>query len=54
VQLARDELRVASPVAITQPANIGSQRVLVKAGLVYERDIDHEGIAHLLYRARQP
>ena len=54
LQLARAQLRIASPVAITQPANIGSQRVLEKAGLVYERDIDHDGIAHLLYRARQP
>ena len=51
LQLGRNELRIASPIAITQPANIGSQRVLVKAGLVYERDVDHEGISHLLYRA---
>jgi len=53
LRLAREELRIAAPVAITLPANVGSQRVLVKAGLVYERNIDHEGIAHLLYRARR-
>jgi len=31
------ELRSPSIVAITRPVNLGSQRVLVKTGLVYER-----------------
>jgi len=51
LQLARDELRIASPVAITLPANIDSQRVLVKAGLIYEREVMLEGLLHLLYRS---
>jgi hypothetical protein len=38
-------------VAITTAANLGSQRVLIKAGLVYERDVDHEGVPHQLYRS---
>jgi len=38
-------------VAITQPANIGSQRVLVKTGLIYEREVMLEGLSHLLYRS---
>jgi hypothetical protein len=38
-------------VAITRHANVGSQRVLIKTGLVYERDINHDGVPHLLYRS---
>lgn len=41
----------ASIVAITTRANVGSQRVLEKTGLVYERDVQHDGVPHLLYRS---
>jgi len=51
LRLGREELRRPSIVAITRPDNLGSQRVLVKTGLVYERDVDHEGIPHQLYRS---
>lgn len=51
LRVGRHELRLPSLVAITTGANLGSQRVLVKTGLVYERDIDHEGVPHLLYRS---
>jgi RimJ/RimL family protein N-acetyltransferase len=51
LQLGREELRLPSLVAITRHVNLGSQRVLVKMGLVYERDVDHEGVPHLLYRS---
>jgi ribosomal-protein-alanine N-acetyltransferase len=47
----REALRLPTLVAITRPANVGSQRVLIKTGLVYERDIDHDGVPHLLYRS---
>jgi RimJ/RimL family protein N-acetyltransferase len=45
-----DRLDVASLVAITTPANLGSQHVLRKTGLRYERDIVHTGVPHLLFR----
>jgi RimJ/RimL family protein N-acetyltransferase len=51
LRLGREELRRPTLVAITTPANIGSQRVLIKTGLVYERDIDHDGVVHQLYRS---
>lgn len=51
LQYGREQLGLPSLVAITRHANVGSQRVLIKTGLVYERDIDHEGVPHLLYRS---
>jgi RimJ/RimL family protein N-acetyltransferase len=51
LRLGRTELRRPSIVAITRPDNVGSQRVLEKTGLVYERDVDHDGVPHLLYRS---
>jgi RimJ/RimL family protein N-acetyltransferase len=53
LRLGRVELRRPSIVAVTLPANVGSQRVLIKTGLVYERDIDHGGVAHMLFRSGQ-
>lgn len=50
LHLARTELHLSSVVAITLPEHIGSQRVMTKAGLVYDRDILHEGTRHVLYR----
>jgi RimJ/RimL family protein N-acetyltransferase len=51
LQLGRVRLGRPSIVAITLPENIGSQRVLTKTGLVFERDIDHDGVPHRLYRS---
>jgi len=51
LRLGRETLRRPSIVAITRPDNLGSQRVLVKTGLVYECDVDYEGIPHQLYRS---
>jgi RimJ/RimL family protein N-acetyltransferase len=51
LRLGLDELGRASIVAITTPANVGSPRVLEKTGLVYERDVRHDGVPHLLYRS---
>jgi hypothetical protein len=31
---------------------LGSQRVLIKTGLAFERDIMHEAIPHMLFRSR--
>ena len=48
---ARDPLHLDSVVAITRPENAGSQRVMQKIGLVYEKDLTHDGLRHVLYRS---
>lgn len=51
LQLGRDQLGLQSVVALTTPANLQSQRVMTKIGMVLEREIDHEGVPHLLFRS---
>ena len=51
LRLGRTELKRESLVAITRPENLGSQRVLIKTGLVYERDFAYDGVPHQLYRS---
>ena len=51
LRLGRTELQRESLVAITRPENVGSQRVLIKTGLVYERDFVYDGVLHQLYRS---
>ena len=51
LRLGRTELKRQSLVAITRPENLGSQRVLIKTGLVYERDVPYDGVLHQLYRS---
>lgn len=50
VRIGHAQLGLRSMVAITTPGNLASQRVLLKAGLVYERDIIHASVRHLLFR----
>lgn len=50
LDLGLTALRLRTMVGITRHANIGSQRVLEKTGLVYERDIVEHGVPHMLYR----
>ncbi len=52
VTIAFERLHVPDVVAFTQPANTPSRRVMEKAGLVYERDVEHAGARHVLYRRR--
>jgi ribosomal-protein-alanine N-acetyltransferase len=52
VRLGFDRFGLRSMVAITTPPNHASQRVMTKAGLVYERDIVHAGVPHRLFRTR--
>jgi RimJ/RimL family protein N-acetyltransferase len=54
VDVGYQRLRLPSLVALTLPTNLPSQRVLTKAGLSYEREIDHEGGRHALFRSRTP
>jgi RimJ/RimL family protein N-acetyltransferase len=54
VRIGFEQLGLPSIVAITTAPNLGSQRVMRKAGLAYERDIVHAGTPHLLFRIRRP
>jgi RimJ/RimL family protein N-acetyltransferase len=53
VRIGFDQLGLASLVAITTAPNLASQRVMSKAGFVYERDIVHAGVSHLLFRSQR-
>jgi RimJ/RimL family protein N-acetyltransferase len=52
VDLAFNAIRLPSIVALTSPENMASQRVLTKAGLAYEEEVDLGGQPHLLFRRR--
>jgi RimJ/RimL family protein N-acetyltransferase len=59
-ELARESVRVgfavlgrADLVSFTLPTNQKSRRVMEKAGFRYERDVEHAGLPHVLYRLRQ-
>jgi RimJ/RimL family protein N-acetyltransferase len=41
-------------VAFTLVTNKASQRVMEKSGFVYERDLEHANLPHVLYRRRRP
>ncbi len=46
------DLRLPSVVAYTMPTNLASRRVMEKAGFAFEREIEHSGLPHVLYRRR--
>jgi RimJ/RimL family protein N-acetyltransferase len=52
--LGREQLGLATIVAVTSAGNLASQHVLRKAGLAYERDFLHEGVMSPLFRTRTP
>jgi RimJ/RimL family protein N-acetyltransferase len=52
VSIGRTELGLPSVVAVTLPTHGASQHVMLKSGLVYEREILHEGVPHVLFRHR--
>lgn len=54
VDLGYRRLGLPSLVALTLPTNLRSQRVLTKAGLRLDREIDHEGSRHALFRSQNP
>jgi RimJ/RimL family protein N-acetyltransferase len=47
---ARDDLSLATVVAVTLPHNTRSRRVLEKVGMAYDRDWMHADVPHVLYR----
>jgi [ribosomal protein S5]-alanine N-acetyltransferase len=52
VRIGLTQLGLPSVVAVTLPTHRASQRVMLKAGLAYERQIIHEGLPHVLLRTR--
>ena len=53
VRVAFESLRLGEIIAITLPDNVASRRVMEKAGFVYDREIVHAGLAHVLYHRRR-
>ncbi len=58
-EVARESVRVgfrvlglAKLVCFTLPTNVRSRRVMEKAGFLYEQEVEHAGLPHLLYRLR--
>lgn len=58
-ELARESVRVAFAelalpdlVAFTRPTNLRSRAVMERAGFAYEKDVEHAGEPHVLYRLR--
>jgi [ribosomal protein S5]-alanine N-acetyltransferase len=52
VRIGLVQLGLRSLVAVTQPGHVASQRVMLKAGMVYEREFLQDGVPHALFRTR--
>jgi len=50
VDLGFETLRLESVVGLTTPANTASQHVLKKVGMALDREYDHAGVPHVLFR----
>lgn len=50
IDAARGPLELPEIVAFALPDNLASRRVMEKSGFVFERDIAHGGLPHVLYR----
>ena len=44
-----ERVRLGRVIALAQPANLASIRVMKKLGMSYERDVIHKGIPVVLY-----
>ena len=54
LRLADEEFRIDELVAFTMTTNRGSQRVMEKSGFVYEGEVEHAMLPHVLYRRSRP
>ena len=54
IDVAFDRVGLDQLVALTLLHNVPSRRVMEKTGFVYERDVEHAGLPHALYRLRKP
>jgi RimJ/RimL family protein N-acetyltransferase len=50
IGVAFDLMGLTSVVAYTEPDNDASRRVMDKLGFEYEREVEHAGLPHVLYR----
>lgn len=50
VALGFETLRLDAVVGLTTPANTASQHVLRKVGMVPDREYDHSGVPHVLFK----
>ena len=50
VRFGFEDLGLSDIVSFTLPTNRSSRRVMEKLGFDYERDIEHAGMPHVLYR----
>jgi [ribosomal protein S5]-alanine N-acetyltransferase len=53
VEVGFEQLDLLQIIAFALPTNIGSRRVMEKAGFQFERDVMHAGLPHVLYRRRR-
>jgi RimJ/RimL family protein N-acetyltransferase len=53
VEVAFGALELDELVAMTLPDNLASRRVMEKAGFVFDRECEHAGLPHVLYRRRR-
>jgi len=53
-RVAFEDLGLEQIVAFTLPDNPASRRVMDKSGFVFEREILHAGLPHVVYRCRAP
>jgi ribosomal-protein-alanine N-acetyltransferase len=53
IALAWERLGLDELISFTLTTNTASRRVMEKAGLAYERDIEHVSLPHVLYRLRR-
>lgn len=54
VRVAFDVLEIDDLVAYTTPGNTASLAVMAKLGMRYEREFEHVGMPHVLYRLASP
>ncbi|MBV9804559.1 MAG: GNAT family N-acetyltransferase [Solirubrobacterales bacterium] len=52
VEVGFEQLDLLEIVAFTLPDNLASRRVMEKSGFIYDREIVHVGLPHVLYRRR--
>jgi ribosomal-protein-alanine N-acetyltransferase len=54
LRLADGELGIDELVCFTLTTNLGSQRVMQRSGFLYEGEVEHANLPHVLYRRRRP
>ena len=54
VEHAFTGLGLAELVSFTLTTNTASQTVMAKLGFVRDREVDHAGVPHVLFRRRAP